>query len=62
VHFQTQLQGMPEFNLPIIHDIQSALGQVKPLVDVASSRISAESVRKINDITTRLDNGIVTKD
>src|SRR3954452_1656534 len=29
VHFQTQLEGMPEFNLPIIHDIQTALGQVK---------------------------------
>src|SRR6201987_1527958 len=56
VHFQTQLQGMPEFNLPIIHDIQDALGQVKPLVDVSSSHISAESVRKINDITTKLDN------
>ena len=59
VHFQTQLEGMPEFNLPIIRDIQSALGQVKPLVD--PSRISAESVRKINDITTKLDNGIVTR-
>src|SRR5882724_188312 len=33
VHFQTQLQGMPEFSLPIIRDIQSALGEVKPLVD-----------------------------
>ncbi|HXY60173.1 MAG TPA: hypothetical protein VEH26_01070 [Chthoniobacterales bacterium] len=62
VHFQTQLQGMPEFNLPIIHDIQNALGEVKPLVDVGSpSHISAESVRKINDITTKLDSGIVTK-
>ena len=59
VHFQTQLEGMPEFNLPIIRDIQSALGQVKPLVD--PSHISAESVRKINDITTNLDNGIVTR-
>src|SRR5947209_9135295 len=63
VHFQTQLQGMPEFNLPIIHDIQTALGQVKPLVDVAGpTRISADSVRKINDITSKLDSGIVTKD
>jgi hypothetical protein len=63
VHFQTQLQGMPEFNLPIIHDIQTGLGQVKPLVDVTGpAHISADSVRKINDITTKLDNGIVTKD
>src|SRR5690242_9076797 len=60
IHFQTQLQSMPEFNVPIIRDIQTALGQVKPLVD--PPRIPAESVRKINDITTKLDNGIVTKD
>src|SRR5256885_4635546 len=60
VHFQTQLQGMPEFNLPIIRDIQSALGEVRPLVD--APKISPESVRKINEITTRLDNGIVTRE
>ena len=62
VHFQTQLQAMPEFVLPIIRDIQSGLGEVKPLVDVGSSRISPESVRRINEITTRLDSGIVTRD
>src|SRR2546429_1120019 len=60
VHFQTQLQGMPEFNLPIIRDIQGALGEVRPLVD--APKISADSVRKINEITTRLDSGIVTRD
>jgi len=62
VHFQTQLQGMPEFveKAPIIKDIRGALGEVKPLVD--PEKISPEAVRKINDITTRLDNGIVTKD
>ena len=53
---------MPEFNLPIIRDIQSGLGEVKPLVDVGSSRISPDSVRRINEITTRLDSGIVTRD
>src|SRR5713226_6427595 len=62
VHFQTQLQAMPEFVLSIIRDIQSCLGEVKPLVDVGSSRISPESVRRINEITTRLDSGIVTRD
>jgi len=62
VHFQTQLQAMPEFNLPIIRDIQGALGEVRPLVDVGTSRISPESVRKINEITNRLDSGIVTRD
>src|SRR5437588_5681784 len=62
VYFQTRLQAMPEFNLPIIHNIQSALGEVRPLIDVGTNRISAESVRKINEITTRLDNGIVIRD
>jgi hypothetical protein len=62
VHFQTQLQGMPEFNLPIIREIQSALGEVKPLVDVGNKTIPPDSVRKINEITNRLDNGIVTRD
>src|SRR5437667_8700158 len=62
VHFQTQLQGMPEFNLPIIKDIQGALGEVKPLVDVGPGKISPDSVRKINEITTKLDSGIVTKE
>jgi hypothetical protein len=60
VHFQAQLQGMPEFNLPIIREIQDALGQVKPLI--GGARISPESVHKINDITTRLDGGIVTRE
>jgi hypothetical protein len=63
VHFQTQLQEMPQkYNVPIVREIQEALGEVKPMIDVGNERISAASVKKINDITTRLDNGIVTKD
>jgi len=62
IYFQTRLQGMPEFNLSIIHEIQSALVEVKPLIDVGNARISPEAVKKIYQITTRLDNGIVTKD
>ena len=65
-HFQTQLQQMPpekpEFKVPIIHEIYDALGQVRPMIDVGNSKISQESVKKINDITTRLDNGIVTRE
>jgi len=61
VHFQTKLHEMPEFNLSILRDIQSALGEVKPLIDVGSARISADSVKKINQITTQLDNQIVTR-
>ena len=53
---------MPEFaaKAPIIRDIEKSLGEVKPLVDPA--KISPESVRKINEITNKLDNGIVTRD
>jgi hypothetical protein len=61
-YFQKRLQGMPEFNLPIIHQIQDALGEVKPLIDVGDRRIPPESVKKVNDITTRLGQGIVTRD
>src|SRR5437867_998911 len=62
VYFQTRLQAMPEFNLPIVHEIHDALGEVKPLIDVGPARISPEAVKKINEITTRLDNGIVTRE
>jgi hypothetical protein len=61
VYFQTRLAAMPEFNLPIVRDIRNALGEVKPLIDVGNARISPESVKKINDITTRLDYGIITR-
>src|SRR3954462_441713 len=59
-HFETQLKGMPEFNLPLLQDIQGALGQVKPLID-RTDKIAPESVKRINEITTRLDSAILTK-
>src|SRR6201981_31887 len=61
-YFQTRLKAMPEFNLPIIHQIQDALVEVKPLIDVGNGHIPAESVKKVNEITTRLGTGIVTRD
>ena len=61
-YFQTRLQAMPEFDLAIIREIQGALVEVKPLIDVGNAHISPESVKKINEITTRLDYGIVTRD
>src|SRR2546428_9676354 len=61
-YFQTRLQAMPEFNLPIIREIQDALVEVKPLIDIGNARISAESVKKVNEITTRLGNDIIKKD
>ena len=61
-YFQTRLQAMPEFNVPIIREIENALGQVKPLIDVGNARIPPASVKKINEITTRLGGGITTRD
>jgi hypothetical protein len=60
-HFQGQLKDLSaNYNVPIVKEIQTALGEVKPLI--GSAQITAASVKKINDITTRLDHGIVTKD
>ena len=61
-YFQTRLQAMPEFKLPIIRQIQDALVEVKPLIDVGDRRIPPETVKKVNEITTRLGHGIVTRD
>jgi hypothetical protein len=59
-HFQAKLQSMPpNDSVPVLHQIQEALKEVKPLI---SGQISAVSVKKINDITTKLDHSIVTKD
>src|SRR5213595_2338598 len=60
--FHTRLQAMSDFNLPIVHQIQDALVKVKPLINIGNARISAESVKKVNEITTRLGNDIIKKD
>lgn len=62
VYFQDKLQAMPEFNMQLLKQIHGALVEVKPLIDVGAQHISAESVKKINEITTRLDSAIVTKE
>lgn len=60
-YFQNQLDGMPEYNMKLLQDIQSALAEVRPLVDTGSKPISSGTVKRINEITTRLDQAIVTK-
>jgi hypothetical protein len=60
-YFQEKLQAMPEINQPLLKEIHGALVEVKPLIDATPQKISPESVKKINDITTRLDYAIVTK-
>src|SRR5213596_4345620 len=61
-YFETRLQAMPEFNLKLLQDIHTALVEVRPLIDVGNKRIPPESVKKINEITTRLGGGIITRD
>ena len=61
-HFQEQLRLMPEkYDVEIVRQIQTGLSDVKPLLDV-KGRISEDSVRRINEVATRLDHGIITKD
>lgn len=59
-YFDEKLKGMPEYNVPVVTSIKGALGEVRPLID-DDKTISPDSVRKINDITTRLDGEIVTR-
>jgi len=60
-YFEDRLRAMPEFNLKLLQDIQAALGEVRPLIDVGDASISPASVKRINEITTRIDAAIVTK-
>jgi hypothetical protein len=60
-YFHTRLDAMPQYNSKLLTDIQQALTQVRPLIDVPNGKIPAPSVKKINEITTRLDAAIITK-
>ena len=60
-YFQERLAGMPEFNSKLLQEIQTALVEVRPLIESGGAPITADSVKKINEITTRLDDAIVTK-
>src|SRR5436190_13295508 len=60
-YFENRLQAMPEFNLKLLQEIQGALVEVRPLIDVGDARIPAASVKKINEITTRLGDAITKK-
>src|SRR5207248_2493721 len=61
IYFQNKLQSMPEYNLRLLQDIHAALLEVKPLIDVGDAHIPATSVKKINEITTRLGDAITKK-
>lgn len=59
--FGDKLNAMPEYSVPVIESIKHALVEVRPLIDVGNKPISSEGVKKINEITTRLDGEIVTR-
>jgi phosphoglycolate phosphatase-like HAD superfamily hydrolase len=60
-YFEERLRGMPEFNLKLLRDIEAALGEVRPLIDVGDAQITHASVKRINEITSRLDAAIIKK-
>ncbi len=59
--FQARIQSMPEYNLKLLTDIQAALQEVRPLIDVGDAKIQAPAVKRINEITTRVDEAIIAK-
>lgn len=60
-YFQIRLDAMPEYNMKLLQEIQTALVEVRPLVDVGNAAIPRKSVKRINEITTRLGEAIVRK-
>lgn len=59
-YFQRKLGTMPEFTGPVASQIRTSLQEVQPLIETQDP-ISPDSVKKINDITSRLDSAIVTR-
>src|SRR5437588_11960774 len=45
--FNEKLNAMPEYSLPVVQSVRSALGEVRPLIDVGNKSISAEAVKRI---------------
>jgi hypothetical protein len=60
-YFGDRLTAMPEYSVPVVESIKRALVEVRPLMGSGGKSISPEAVKKINEITTRLDGEIVTR-
>src|SRR5213083_2478957 len=60
-YFGDRLTVMPEYSVPVVESIKRALVEVRPLINSGNKPISPEAVKKINEITTRLDGEIVTR-
>ena len=58
--FQRKPASMPELHVSLLGQLQDSLTEVKPLID-SDGPITPAAVQKINEITTRLDSGIVTR-
>jgi len=60
-YFGDRLNSMPEYRVPVVESIKRSLVEVRPLIDTGNRSISPDAVRRINEITTRLDGEIVTR-
>src|SRR3989440_3372480 len=60
-YFGDRLNSMPEYSVPVVESIKRSLVEVRPLIETGNRPISPDAVRKINEITTRLDGEIVTR-
>src|SRR5947209_5343331 len=60
-YFGDRLNSMPEYSVPVVESIKRSLVEVRPLINTGNRPISPDAVRKINEITTRLDGEIVTR-
>jgi hypothetical protein len=60
-YFGDRLTGMPEYSIRVVQSIKQALGEVRPLIDTGGKPITPAAVKKINEITTRLDGEVVTR-
>ena len=55
--FPSSFIGLEEMN----HVDEDASVEVKALINIGNARIPAESVNKVNEITTRVGNDIIKK-
>src|SRR5207249_4168412 len=60
-YFGDRLTAMPEYSVPVVDSIKRALVEMRSLMNSGNKPISPEAVRKVNEITTRLDGEIVTR-
>ncbi|HEU0209670.1 MAG TPA: hypothetical protein VFQ78_11915 [Candidatus Udaeobacter sp.] len=50
-----------EIKIQSVDQVQDVLVKVKPLINSGIARVSAESIKKLNEISTRLGDDIIKK-